>query len=262
MEMLDFKEAQEPSRIRINGWVEEQTEKHIGDLLPPGAITRDTRMVLVNTIYFYGGWADPFDPRSTFDQDFWVTAARKTRVEMMHRDARFPIFEGGGVKVLELAYKGGAASMFVILPDRLDGLAEVERSLPGTHLDWIHAVSEQNVRVSLPRFEVNPRPAIALARILAKMGMPNAFDRNEADFTGIGSSSAPAEKLYIDEVFHKAMVKVDEKGTEAAAATGVSIASVGAPEKEVVFKADHPFLFAIVDKASGLILFLGRMAEP
>jgi len=170
------------------------------------------------------------------------------------------------MKILEMPYQGGDAAMIFFLPDRADGLAEVERSLSASKLEeWTGALKSELVVVSLPRFEVSPTPSMSLGDILIELGMPNAFDRDKADFTGIANPTDPRERLRIDKVFHKAFVKVDEKGTEAAAATAVAMAAgagPGAPQRMLEFIADHPFLFAIVDKPTSLILFVGRVADP
>jgi serpin B len=265
LEALDFKGAYEPSRVHINAWVEEQTQKRIKDLLPARSLNADTRMVLVNAIYFLADWAQPFEQTGTYMQAFNVSKdKRDKKVMMMHGAKTLRIAQAAGVQVLEMPYKGNDASMLVFLPTELDGLDALEKSLSTEKLDaWTAALAPQLVDVSLPRFEVNPAGSLALADHLKALGMPLAFDSEKADFTGIGNPPDPRERLHIDQVFHKAFVKVDEKGTEAAAATAISMATgAGAPPKMVQFTADHPFLFAIVDRASKLILFLGRVAEP
>jgi serpin B len=153
-----------------------------------------------------------------------------------------------------------------VLPDAVDGLDAVEARLTPPVLDgWIAALAPDQVTVSLPRFEINPAGALALAPLLAGLGMPLAFDEGKADFTGIANPADAADRLHISKVFHKAFVKVDEKGTEAAAATAVVMTPRSAvrpvqPPKE--FKADHPFLFFLRDVRSGLILFMGRVGDP
>jgi serpin B len=263
LEAMDFKGAADPARLHINGWVEGQTEKRIKDLLPEGAIKPLTRLVLVNAIYFLGDWLQQFDAAKTKDEPFSTSATTKKQVPMMQQVNHFGFAQTGGAKILELPYKGATSSLFVVLPDRVDGLPALEASLSDATLEtWKRAVAGQTVSVSLPRFEVNPA-ALSLATELRAMGMPIAFDRAKADFTAIGNPADPTDHLSIDDVFHKAFVKVDEKGTEAAAATAVVMtARGGPPPKPVEFKADHPFLFFIVEKASGLILFQGRVTEP
>jgi serpin B len=265
LEPNDFINAFEPARAHINSWVEEQTEHRIKELLPPAALDKLTRLVLVNAIYFLADWAEPFEKTATYDAPFEVSPGAPKKTPTMHRGGPHRIAQGDGVKVLELPYKGGDASMLFILPDRKDGLADVESSLTAAKLDaWKAALASQAVAVSLPRFEVSPTPSMSLGEDLKKLGMPDAFEREKADFTGIANPADHRERLKIDKVFHKAFVKVDEKGTEAAAATAVVMAKGGGPPPApaLEFNADHPFLFAIVDKATGLVLFLGRVADP
>jgi serpin B len=156
--------------------------------------------------------------------------------------------------------------MLVLLPDRVDGIAALEESLTSAGLDAVvKSLASTRVVVSLPKFEVDPPLSLPLGEVLVRMGMAAAFDRQKADFTGIANPANPADRLVIGQVFHKAFVKVDEKGTEAAAATAVMMMRAGsAPPKEkpAEFKADHPFLFFIRDNASGMLLFLGRVADP
>jgi len=263
LEATDFKNAFEPARGRINGWVEEQTEKRIKDLLPVGALDNQTRLVLVNAIYFLADWADQFEKNATRDEPFNVSAAAPKKTPTMHRTGQMRLAQADGVKVLELPYKGGDTAMMVVLPDRADGLAAVEQSLSAAKLEaWTRALAPENVALSLPRFEVSP-PTLEMGAKLVELGMPNAFDRDKADFTGIANPSDPRDRLKIDKVFHKAFVKVDEKGTEAAAATAVVMARGGGPPpKALEFRADHPFLFFITDKTTGLVLFIGRVADP
>jgi serpin B len=154
--------------------------------------------------------------------------------------------------------------MLVVLPDRVDGLGEVEASLTAAKLErWSKALDSRSVAVSLPRFEVSPTPSMSLGEELIKLGMPDAFDREKADFTGIANPTDPRERLKIDKVFHKAFVKVDERGTEAAAATAVVMAKGGGGAPKLFdLNANHPFVFAIVDRSSSLLLFLGRVSDP
>lgn len=264
LEALDFKHAAEPARARINGWVEEQTEKRIKDLLPASSIKDDTRLVLVNAIYFLADWAEPFDKAWTKSEPFHLTATTQKNVPTMKRTDHLPLAKTDGARVLELAYKGNQTAMWIVLPNAVDGLPEVEKNLSSASLDaWKSKLSVENVRVELPRFEVNPKESLALAKELQALGMTAAFDREKADFTGIANPPDPRDRLFIGNVFHKAFVKTDEKGTEAAAATAVVMARAGAaPQPPVDFLVDRPFLFLIVDRATNLILFMGRVSDP
>ncbi len=220
--------------------------------------------MLVNAIYFLGDWQDQFKKNSTFDQPFHVSKTEEHKVPMMHQMQHFRFVAKGGLKAVELPYKGGDMSMLVVLPDAVDGLDALEASFDAKKLESIvNSLKDQNVNVALPKFKVDPAGALSLRDALAEIGMPLAFDADRADFTGIANPPSPADRLYIGAVFHKAFVKVDEKGTEAAAATAVVMPRAGGmPPKAVSFTADHPFLFFIRDHKTGLVLFMGRVADP
>ncbi len=265
VELLDFKKAPERSRVHINQWVEEKTRRRIQNLIPQDAVKPDTRLVLVNAIYFLGDWADPFKRDETRPMPFHLTASETKDVPTMNRTYQFRIAQQDGVTALEIPYKGGELSMMLLVPDAIDGLAAVEGALDAGKIDALaSAMRPEWVWVALPKFEVNPGESLRLGKELKTLGMPLAFDPNLADFTGLANPSHPAQRLVIGEVFHKGFVKVDEKGTEAAAATAVmgleTGASAGGGPRP--FQVNRPFLFLIRDNASGLVLFLGRVNDP
>ncbi len=265
IERVDFIEGFEPARVHINGWVEGKTEKRIKDLIPPRGVDADTRLVLVNTIYFLGDWSEPFEKDSTRPMAFQTSASKKLDVPTMNRTGSYKIASKDGVTALELPYKGGDMSMMIIVPDAVDGIAAAQKKLTAESIaDLASAMQPERVWASIPKFEVNPAESVPLKDVLSALGMPIAFDREKADFTGIANPPAKADRLVISQVFHKAFIKVDEKGTEAAAATSVNMARAGsaAPAKPREFKADRPFLFVIRDNASGLVLFMGRVTNP
>jgi len=265
LEPVDFEHGFEAARVLINGWVEAQTGKRILDLLPPGSLDADTRLVLVNAIYFLGDWARPFAREATRSAPFHTSPSAKTDVPTMHQTGTFGWMRGDRFQALDLPYERGGFSMLVLLPDGVDGLAALEDSLSSDALDRIVAtLVPTRVAVALPKFEVNPARAVSLSPLLRELGLSAAFDRGRADFTGIADPPDPRDRLFISEVFHKAFVRTDEKGTEAAAATAVPMMLVGSAmtSRPVPFVADHPFLFLIRDDASGLVLFMGRVADP
>jgi serpin B len=276
LEPVDFRSAPEAARTRINGWVEEQTEKRIRNLIPPRGVDGETRLALVNAIYFLGDWEEPFTREATGPAAFFRSQTGSTKVgdnpppsrdvPTMHRTGTLRFAARDGLQALELPYKGATLSMLLLLPDTVSGLPAVEAALTLERLDAIvKSLAPVRVAVSLPRFEVDPPGAIALGETLRAMGMGEAFDRERADFTGIANPTDARDRLCIGNVFHKAFVKVDEKGTEAAAATAVVMQRAGAAPplaRPVEFKADHPFLFLIRHNPSGLIVFLGRVANP
>jgi len=258
---LDFRTAPEEARQTINHWVKQKTAGKIVDLIPAVHVDSLTRLVLTNAIYFNGIWMKTFDPSQTWDEGFFTEDGRAITVPMMRQDddeAWFNYLETGGLQVLEMPYAGGRLSMMILLPHDQD-IASLERSLSSEDLDrWRDSLEERRVDVYLPRFKLKSN--YFLAESLADLGMPTAFSEM-ADFTGI----SPDRPLFISQVIHQAYVDVNEQGTEAAAATAVEMAeaAAGAEEPEIpVFRADHPFIFLIVDDETGCILFLGRVSDP
>jgi serpin B len=265
VEGLDFRQAPERARVRVNEWVEGKTEQRIKDLIPPGAVVPDTRLVLVNAIYFLGDWAQPFEPRTTRPAPFHLSASETRDVPTMNRTDTFRVGRKDGVTALEIPYKGGELSMMLLVPEEIEGISAVEGTLDAKKLDALTGTMQlDRVWLSLPKFEVNPGSSLSLGEDLKALGMPLAFDRQRADFTGIANPPDPDDRLAIAKVFHKGFVRVDEKGTEAAAATAVmGIRAGGMAEKPPrQLKVDRPFLFLIRDNASGLVLFLGRVSDP
>lgn len=255
---LDFINEYEKSRMRINNWVEEQTHDRIKNLLPPGTITPRTRLVLTNAIYFKGLWARQFNPDATRTMPFWTTPSDTVMVPMMHQKASFNYMENQLLQMLELPYQGKELSMLILLPKERDGLTKLEEMLTANNLSqWQESMSEQEVDVFLPRFECTKQ--FNLNDILIQMGMKDAFSELKADFSGM----EPKRELFISSVMHKAFIEVNEEGSEAAAATAVTMILKAAPPKPIpIFKADHPFFFLIQDKTTGIILFMGRISEP
>jgi len=267
LEPVDFDDDIETTRKSINAWVAKQTEDRIQGLLPERSLRpRLTKLVLVNAVYFKAVWAHFFPEEQTFTEAFFVTPAEKKKAALMRRTGSYGYAEQDGVKVLEILYKEGTWSMLFVLPDAVDGLEDVERNLTSEQFDdWVTALHNETVNVVLPRFEVNPESSVELGDALEELGMARAFNPHEADFTGMANPPNPNDRLHISKVFHKAFVKVDEKGTEAAAATAVIMmgrSAMARPREPKDFRADHPFLFFLRDKASGMILFMGRVSDP
>lgn len=252
--MVDFSKDPEACRATINAWVESRTHDRIRDLFPAGSIDGNTRMVLANAIYFKGRWEVEFDPAATRDLPFRVDAARSVTVPIMHRELETRFGGDETVRIAELPYQGKDLSMLVILPLAEDGLSAVEDSLSVERLDaWMATLESRTWNVYLPRFTFTSQ--FALNQVLSGLGMPQAFDPARADFSDLDGR----RDLSIQAVVHKAFVAVNEEGTEAAAATGVSVGIVSLPPE---FRADHPFLFLIQDNLTGSVLFLGRVQDP
>lgn len=258
---VDFKGATEAARSAIDQWVEQKTEDKIKDLIPPGALDRETRLVLANAIYFKGDWETQFDRAQTKDEDFHLSASQTVKAPLMHREGGFNYFNGSTFQALEIPYKSRDLSMIVLLPNAIDGLPALEGSMTSDGVkQWLGQLRPvPKVVLTLPRFKMTRQ--FSLANTLAAMGMPMAFDHHPQDFTGMTAKP----ELYISDVVHKAFVDVNEEGTEAAAATGVIVTralAVQRPQPPIVFRADHPFVFLIRDNRSGGILFMGRVADP
>lgn len=265
LEPMDFLHGAEPSRKKINGWIAQKTAQRIQGLIPPGGVDRETRLVLVNAIYFLANWLQPFEKSSTFPAPFTLASGEKKTVPMMHQTAAVRCAAVDGVTLGELPYRGGDVSMLFAIPDRSDGLPGLEAKLTARLLDqWLKALTMRRASIAIPKLDIEPAGAMELSGPLKALGMVEPLDRNKANFTGIANPPDASDRLFIGNVFHKAFVKVDEKGTEAAAATAL-VAPAGAavsPERPFPIHADRPFLFVIRDRASGLVLFLGRVADP
>lgn len=255
---VDFARSADAARRTINRWVEDQTRDKIKDLLNPSLITPDTVVVLTSAIYFKGYWVHPFSVQATRDDDFHPAKGDAVRVKMMNQTATLPYFDGESFQLLEFPYRDGPLAMDVLLPRRPDGLEALEASLSVETLDsWLAGLRPSRVKASLPRFTSTVETE--LKDVLTRLGMPLAF-QGGADFSGITGSPDFA----ISAVVHKAFVEVEEKGTEAAAATAVIGVRKSAmiPNKEIVFRADHPFIYLIRDTKTGAILFMGRLSRP
>jgi serpin B len=263
LDTLDFSNRPEPAREVINHWVETQTCNRIKDLIPPGLIDRMTRLVLTNTIYFQGSWEDLFPDHATKDRPFYLLDGDTVQVPQMWQAGDFDYVETDGMQLLSLPYRGHGLDMVVLLPTVNDGLSALEKRLTiGNLTGWLAGLKHQEVvEVTLPKWKFES--GIMLKEVLRSMGVKQAFLWPGAGFTGMSRTG----QLCIDEVIHKALVAVDEKGTEAAAATAAAI-TIGErplrkePPKPLTFTADHPFIFLIRHQASGAILFLGRVTNP
>jgi len=257
-----FKEvnyAADPEHARqiINGWVEDKTNHKIIELLKSGTIDELTRLVLTNAIYFKGKWQQQFKPEQTSTAPFYVSADKTADVPLMYQTAEFMYAENKQIQLIELPYSGDDIVMDIVLPKSRNDFNALEADLnPGLVDSWLALLRLQQAEVYLPRFKTEK--SLSLASYLQRLGMIDAFDENNADFSGMSDLF-----LYITHVIHKAFVEVNEEGTEAAAATAVVMNTKAAAFEETpIFRADHPFLFLIRHKGSGCILFMGRMVDP
>ena len=259
MNLVDFRTAAEEARVTINDWVEENTAGRIEDLIPEGVINSLTRLVLVNAIWFKASWADQFEPEATADGAFVTLDGTETTVPFMNGTARRGYLAGDGFELVRMPYAGDA-SMIVIMPDE-GRFEDIVAQLDGGFVaDALGKVSSQEVDLAFPKFEFTSE--FSLSGVLAELGMSEAFDAptpdSGADFTGITEE----RELFIQEVMHKAFVKVDETGTEAAAATAVIIGLTSVEDPPVRVEIDRPFVFLIEHSSTGAILFLGQVTNP
>ena len=255
--LVDFQRETENARLTINKWVEQKTQDKIKDLLSPGSINPLVRLILVNAIYFKGKWYSEFDKNLTKEDDFFLPDGEKVKVNMMTKKETCKYAENDELQVLELEYKTSNISMVLFLPRQRNGLSMLESKLNmETMQSLLNSMRMKEIKVFLPRFTFTSQ--FSLSSVLKTIGMQDAFDPMKADFTGISKS----DKLFIFDVLHKAFVEVNEEGTEAAAATGVIVGITCVPAEPVVFRADHPFLFAIRERTAGSILFIGRVYNP
>ena len=254
---LDFAMDPEAARSHINDWVSEETREKIPELFPEGSIGDSTRLVLANAIYMKADWAEQFDPQRTSDTPFSKLDGSSVDVAMMQQELEegFYFAEIDGAQIAELPYVGEELSMVVVVPEGSDGLLALEAGLDATQVQaWFDALAPAPVSISMPKLEIRWKDT--LNEPLQALGMEQAF-LPTADFSGMSSEIS----LYIDLVIHEAFVKIDEEGTEAAAATGVGMEMASVPDFHYVV-ADHPFLFLVRDRITDSVLFVGRVADP
>ena len=265
LEPFDFVGDFSGAPKHINAWVEDQTRQRIHNLIPDGALNNLTRLVLVNAIYLKASWSKEFYAPATQPQTFLLGPNNLIRVPTMMAQRSLGYARRDGYTALTIPYRGGDLQFLILLPDKVDGLADLEKKLTARLLADCAKLDQRDVILYLPKFKLEP-PAMSLGRELQALGMKNAFDlpQGSANFDRI-APRRPDDYLYISAVFHKTFLSLDEKGTEAAAATAVAMA-LGAAEREkpkpVEVRVDHPFLFAIQHRPSGACLFLGHVSDP
>ena len=249
---VDFLKGADAARRTINGWVSDQTNQKIADLLPEGAVSARTKAVITNAIYFKGKWDTPFRATETKDEPF--KGKQTANVPMMHRQGSYRFAQVGAAKALEMRYLGSQLAMLLVLPDDPAGLAKLEEGFSGDLDAWTKPLSLGRVNVTMPK--VAFKWGAALSGPLGELGIKTAFTP-KADFSGIGDG------LAISQVFQKTWISIDEQGTEAAAASGMVMSTTSMQLGPVAeFKADHPFLFFVYDTKASRILFAGRVSDP
>ncbi len=257
MRLVDYQNDPEGARKAINDWVSDETHDRIKDLIPQGAIDAMTRLVLANAIYFKAGWLNPFEESATGPEPFHLLDGSAAEIPMMRQTESYGYILGDGYRAIELPYQNGNTSMLIILPEEGQFQAVEERLSAEMVADLLSRMTYGQVNLGLPKFTYESE--FNLNNALIGLGMTDAFDSGRADFSGMDG----ARDLFISDVIHKAFVAVDEKGTEAAAATAVIMELTSAPMGEpITFTVDRPFVYMIRDQQTGSILFLGRVLDP
>ncbi|WP_396611757.1 serpin family protein [Haloferax sp. S1W] len=251
----DFANNPDGERKRINDWVADATEDRIEDLLPADALTPQTVLVLTNAIYFMAGWLHKLDPEKTKDGTFTALDGSESTVPLMQQELKTQYADLPGAQAIELPYVGEEVSMVLILPDE-GTFEEFEQNLDASRLFGIFDELRTSIgTLVFPKFEFETE--VQLSKALSDLGMPAPFGAG-ADFSGMVEGGDGG--LHIDEVYHKSFVSVDEEGTEAAAATAV-VVEESMPPSWGELRFDRPFLFAIRDRPTDAMLFLGRVVD-
>ncbi|XP_050548235.1 serpin B4-like, partial [Daktulosphaira vitifoliae] len=252
---LDFKSQPENQRSYINQWVENKTNGKIKNLFPSGSIDKDTSLILASALHFKNNWEDDFN--TAVDELFYLAAGQSVTTKMMHLNENLKYYHDSDLELsaIELPYINYDYKMMILLPDAKDGLSKLENNLSKIKLFEISKkMSTYTVDVKMPKFKIEQE--YNLVDVLNKLGCSSMFSSN-ANFSEI--SDGP---IVVNDVLHKAFIDVDEKGTEAAAATGLKIVPMSAliaPNAQ--FYADHPFIFAIMTRKND-ILFMGNLKKP
>lgn len=246
--LLDFATQPEPSRLAINHWISKRTESLIPEFFKKGIIRSDTRLVLVNTLYFNAGWNKTFDKNATASRPFTQLDGTQVMASMMKGFG----LEGAaaendnGTLVLALPYDGKELELLLLVP-KAGTFSAFEASLSATAFEELaNSKGPTTFTLTMPKFEI--RAETALLPTLQALGMADV-----SDFSGLST-----EALEISAVPHEAVIKTDESGTEAAAATGVVFNRVSLPPPETEYVIDRPFVFAVRDVKTGMLLFYGR----
>lgn len=257
---VDFTNDTEQARRVINQWIEKNTKNQIKELLEPGNVSSQTRLIVTNATYFKGNWVFPFDENKTQEMPFMISENHRVMLPTMVLEEMFKYMEDEKIQLVELLYKGNllekdGLSMIIILPKKINGLMAIEKELPSSLEKWLQMEDVENVRIYLPKFKLES--TFRLRGVLERLGMWDAFQRDKANFSGMTNEKNWA----ISTIVHKVLIEVDEKGTETLMATDSGL-DLGGDFDVKEFRADHPFIFLIRDNISGAILFFGRVINP
>ncbi len=256
LKLVDFNKP-EDARALINLWVAAQTNEKIQELIPEGLLDQMTRMVLTNAIYFKGAWSNQFEEKDTEDGSFTLLDGSSKTVPFMHGNFTLSALVSDKIQAIRLPYEGGTYAMAAIMP--LENFAEFEAQLTAADLEQLLNSLQSSsaiVDLSMPKFQAESR--FGLGEILAGLGMPDAFDAQKADFSGMTGKP----DLMISSVLHQATIDVNEEGTEAAAATAVAASVTSMPGQSYSIRLDKPFIYVIYETTTNTITFMGRVVNP
>ncbi len=255
--LVDYINQTEEARNAINQWVNEKTEEKIPEIIAEGSSSRLTRMILVNAIYFKAAWETPFAPELSHRDYFFFLTGGQTMTDMMMQTDKYAYIKTATYEAIELPYKGGGVSMLIIMPTTQE-FANVEKGLNYEFVNSVEsALQPQNIALTMPRFKIES--SFSLSEALIDMGILNAFAPIGANFSGIDGT----RDLFLDKIAHKTFINVDENGTEAAAATAVTMKAASVESEQPLNVAiDHPFIFIIRSRQTNTILFVGRILNP
>merc|ERR1712025_198526 len=244
----------------INSWVKDMTKDKIKDLIDPDSINDLTRLILVNAVYFKGDWESKFDVKHTQKEQFFVSINKNVNADMMKikEDFDFAELDSFQSKMVELPYKGDRIVMQIVLPNEKTGLAVLESKMSEGDISKMFEEKKRNTKllVKMPKFKISQEAE--LSENLKNMGMSDMFEAGTADFSGIDGT----RNLYVAFVKQKVFIEVNEEGSEAAAASGMGMMMRSMPLPPEEFTVDHPFIFFIRDKLTGMLLFQGRISDP
>jgi serpin B len=267
LERWDFVHDADGAITHINDWVARQTHDRIQNIIPPGGVDNQTRLVLVNAIYLKAPWQTKFDKSATQSLPFHLPDGSSASVPTMYQEVSLGYAHPNGYQAVVLPYIGGDLQFVIFLPDDPHGLPALESRLTPQMLSDCARLPNPDLKLFLPKFKLAP-PTLSLSQALQSLGLKQAFDIpvGSANFDRM-APRRPNDYLYISEVFHKTFLNLDESETEAAAATVVSMdfgaaAPMTPPPPPIEVHVDHPFLFAIQHQASGACLFLGHVTDP
>ncbi|MDA3893428.1 MAG: serpin family protein [Salinivirgaceae bacterium] len=253
---LNFKKngSRNKALSKINEWVASKTDNQIPEILSKSDVTKETRLVLINAIWFYGEWLSSFDRMKTAKGTFYLSSGEQV-TEFMRKEGKYFYYDDDIIQAIQIPYKGGKQSMTIFLPAKGRGISKLEKNFDRDYLSNIFKDMQMStVAIRIPKFK--SEYSVDLKETLEQMGIVEAFS-DKADFSGMTTKN----DLKISKIIHKAKIEVSEKGTKAAAATAVVMVRKTASIDQLVFNADHPFLYMIRDNDTGTILFLGKMAS-